>query len=114
MVARRVDNRRPGRRSASTPEGRENQLIADAMDLAERQIREGTASAQVITHFLKLASPREELERNRLRHEVELLNAKVEQLASSQRVEELYSNAIVAMRRYQGQEVDDERYYDEG
>lgn len=90
-------------RPASTPEGRENQLIALAVDLAERQIKEGTASSQVITHFLKMGSMRERLERDRLLQENELLRAKVEALASATRVEELYKRALQAMRTYSGQ-----------
>ena len=88
---------------ATTPDGRERQLIAAAYDLAEEQIRSGTATAQVITHFLKLGSTREFLEQERLRHENELLEAKREAIASAQRVEELYKTALDAMRTYAGQ-----------
>jgi hypothetical protein len=77
------------------------------MDLAERQIQEGTASAQVITHFLKLGSSREKLEQERLRNETLLMAAKVEAMAAQQRIEELYGEALDAMRTYAGQEVDD-------
>lgn len=89
---------------ATTPEGRENQLIAAAVDLAEKQILDGTASAQVISHFLKLGSPREVLERERLANENALLKAKVETLQQQGRMEELYTNAINAMRTYSGQQ----------
>lgn len=92
------------RRRATTPEGRENQLVALAVDLAERQLREGTASAQVISHFLKLGSTREQLEQQRLEHENALLQAKAEALAASGRIEELIANAVAAMRSYTGQE----------
>lgn len=91
------------RRPATTPEGRENQLIAKAVDLAERQLQDGTASSQVITHYLKLASSREKLEQERLREEVGLLKAKAEAMASAKRVEELYVQALDAMRSYAGQ-----------
>lgn len=94
--------RRP-RRPASSPEERENQLISLASDLAEKQLTNGTASSQVITHFLKMASTREQLEQERLKRENLLLSAKVEQIASSQRVEELYAEAIRAMRIYSGE-----------
>lgn len=94
-------NRRP---PATTPEGRENQLIAGAVDLAEKQIREGTASSQIITHYLKLGSTREKLEQERLAKENELLDAKVEAMASVKRVEELYETALNAMRSYAGAE----------
>lgn len=100
------NRRRPG----LTPAARENQLIADAMDLAEKQIREGTASSQIITHFLKLATTKMELEKEKLKNENELLIAKRESLQSSQHSEELYNNAIEAMRRYSGQGVSEEDY----
>lgn len=87
---------------ALTPEARENQLIALAVDLAEKQLAEGTASAQVITHYLKLGSTRERLEKEKLKKENELLQAKREALESAKRVEELYSNALEAMRSYSG------------
>lgn len=92
------------RRPASTLEGRENQLVGLAVDLAEKQLVEGTATAQVITHYLKLGSTREMLEQDRLARENELLTAKVEQLASTKRVEELYESALNAMRTYAGQD----------
>lgn len=107
---------RKDRRPAMTDEVRESQLVAAAMNLAEKQMQEGTASSQVITHFLKLGSTRERLEQDRLRRENELLTAKVESMASAKRVEELYAAALDAMRTYAGQTVDasydpDEEYY---
>jgi len=101
------------RRPATTPEARENQLIAQAVDLAEKQINNGTASAQVISHFLKLGSSREKLEQERLMKENSLLDAKREQLASAARVEELYKTALDAMRSYAGQEPLDRDDYDD-
>jgi hypothetical protein len=87
---------------ATTPEARENQLVALAVDLAEKQILEGTASSQVISHFLKLGSTRELLEKERLRQENELLKAKTEAIKSQKKTEELYKNALDAMRSYSG------------
>jgi hypothetical protein len=84
------------------------QLIAAAVDLAEKQILEGKASSQVITHYLKLGTTREKLEQERLRHENMLTQAKIENLASSARVEELYMNALKAMRAYAGFPEDEE------
>lgn len=78
--------------------------MAKAARLAEQQLEDGTASAQVITHFLKLGSTREILEQERLRHENELLKVKREAYESQQRIEELYTNAISAMRAYSGQQ----------
>jgi hypothetical protein len=106
MASRRTNppNQSKTRRPpATTPEGRENQLVALAIDQAEKQIREGTASSQVLTHFLKLGSPRERLERQRLQKENEMLDAKIESIASAKRVEELYETALNAMRSYAGQ-----------
>lgn len=106
MVRRRVESEEEfpkRRRPATTPEARENQLVSIAVDLAEKQLRNGTASSQVLTHFLKLASSREKLEQERLRHENEMLQAKTEMLKSAKRVEELYGRALEAMRSYSGQ-----------
>lgn len=99
-----VESKPTKRRPATTPEGRENQLIALAVDLAEEQIRAGTVSSQVLTHYLKLGSSREKLEQERLRRENHLLEAKAEAMASAKRVEELYGKALNAMRTYAGQD----------
>jgi len=93
-------------RPALTPEGRENQLISLASDLAEQQLRDGTASAQVITHYLKLGTAREQLERERLSKENRLLDAKVDQMESAKKMEELYGKAIEVMKVYSGQQAD--------
>lgn len=96
---------------AKTPEDRENQMIALAVDLAEKQLREGTASSQVITHFLKLGSTKEKLEKEMMEEQKKLLEAKTESLQSAKRVEELYAEALAAMKRYggySGVEVEDD------
>lgn len=95
-------------RPALTPEARENQMIALAVDLAERQLQEGTASSQVITHFLKLGSTKQELEKQKLIEENKLLRAKTENIQAIGRIEELYSEAIEAMRKYSGQDDSDD------
>ena len=105
-------------RPATTPEARENQLIALAVDLAEKQLIEGTASSQVITHYLKLGSTKERIEREILEKQKALIEAKTENLQSAKRIEELYTNAINAMKNYSGQNnssEEDEEYddYDE-
>lgn len=92
----------PRRRRATTPEARENQLISLAVDLAEKQLREGTASSQVISHYLKLGTSREQLEQERLRRENKLLETRVEAIESQKRVEELYTEALTAMKVYSG------------
>lgn len=89
---------------APTPEVRENQLQSLAYDLAEKQLREGTASAQVISQLLKLGSSREKLEQERMKEEVGLLQAKAEMMESAKRVEALYGEALNAMRSYAGQD----------
>lgn len=94
-------------RPALTPEARENQLIAAAVDLAEKQLLEGTASSQVITHYLKLGSSKERLEKEKLERENELLRAKTESLQSLKRIEELYKDALDAMKSYSGNERDE-------
>jgi hypothetical protein len=99
------------RRPATTPEGRENQLISLAYDAAERLFIEGSVPAQVITHFLKAGSERDRLERARLENENLLLSAKVEQIQSAQRMEDLYKDAMRAFSEYSGQ---DETYDTEG
>ena len=87
---------------ALTPEARENQMISLAVDLAEQQLRDGTASSQVITHFLKLGSSKDRLEKEMMERQKELIEAKTETLNSARRIEELYKNALDAMRSYQG------------
>lgn len=87
---------------ARTQEGREEQLIALAINLAEQQLRNGTASSQVITHYLKLGSSRERIEKEILKKQRDLVAAKTEALQSSKNSEEAYKNAIEAMRRYSG------------
>lgn len=96
------------RRPALTPEARENQMISKAVDLAERQLDEGTASSQVITHYLKLATVREKLERERLVEENKLLRARTKAYEDQKEMKELYAEALKAMRTYSGQDdVDD-------
>lgn len=102
MARQRHDTGRSRRRPATSPESRELELSAAAYDLAEEQIQSGTASSQVITHFLKMGSTRERLEQERMRHEVELMEVKKQQLEGQKRVEELYVNALEAMRGYSG------------
>ena len=99
-------------RPAIDPEARENQMIALAVDLAERQLQEGTASSQVITHFLKLGTTKAELEKEKLRRENEVLSAKAKAYQSGEEMKVLYENAIKAMRDYAGQGDTDE-YYDD-
>lgn len=102
-----MPKRKSHRKPAYTEVGRENQLVTLAIDLAEKQLSEGTASSQVITHYLKLGSTREKLEQERLSRENELLTSKVDMMASAKRVEELYEAALDAMRSYAGRSMDE-------
>lgn len=87
---------------ARTPEARENQLINMAMDLAERQLMDGSATSQVISHFLKLATVKEKLENEKLRADLRLAEAKIESINSQREIAELYSEAMKAMTEYGG------------
>lgn len=99
--AKKVPNRGNSRRKpAKTPQERENQLISAAFDLAEEQILEGTASSQVITHFLKLGSAREALEREKLRSETKLVIAKADAIEDAKERAKVYEEALQAFKRY--------------
>lgn len=101
------------RRSAMSPEARENQMISYAVDLAEQRLLDGTASSQLLTHYLKQASRKEQLEREKLENENELLRAKVRSLESAEKSEKAYKEVLRAMRIYSGQTDDSEDEYDE-
>lgn len=95
-------------RPALTPEVRENQMISLAVDQAEKLLREGKAPSQIIVHYLKLASSKERLEKEKLEQENELLRAKAEMIQSTKRSEEFYAEALRAFRTYAGQGDSDE------
>ena len=97
-----------GMRPAVSPEARENQMISLAMDLVEKRLREGTASSAETTHFLKLATFKSELEKEKLEEENKLLRAKTEALQAAKNTEEIYAEAIKAMRVYNGQDEEDD------
>jgi len=92
---------------ATTPEGRENQLVSLAIDLAEKQLLNGTASSQVISHYLKLGSSTNRLERDILELQKELIQAKTGAIQSGKDMHELYTKAINAMRSYSGMRGDE-------
>lgn len=101
-------------RPALTPEARENQLISLAVDLVEQRLRDGTASSQETTHFLKLASQKNRMELERMKLENELIRAKTQSLKDAADMKTLYADAIAAMRRYSGHdEENDEDDYDD-
>lgn len=90
----------PVYRKATTVEGREAQCIALAYDLAEQRLREGTATAQEVVHFLRMGSPSERKKQDLTDKQIEVLVKKAEAYDSAKRVEELYSEAISAVTRY--------------
>lgn len=98
------------KRPALSPDSREGQLISYAVDLAEKQLLEGTASSQVITYYLKLGSSKERLEKEILEKQKELMDAKTQNLKSAERIEKLYKDALDAMRSYSGNGDSDDNY----
>lgn len=102
MARQRASENGNGRAPARTPEAREQELASAAYDLADEQLRAGTASSQVITHFLKMGSTRERLEQQSIKHDIELKRVRAEQIEAEKHLEELFVEAIGAMRSYQG------------
>lgn len=113
MAKAKGTNSNSKRRPPLSPEARENLMISLAMDQAEEELRNGTASSQVVTHFLKLGSSKAELEREKLAMETDMLKAKTESLQAQKKMDELYMQAINAMKKYSGNGDDDdyEDYY---
>lgn len=111
-VRKKTGSDAPARPPATTPEGRELQLISAAYDLVEQQIADGTVSAQVLSYLIKLPSEREKLERDNLRLTGRLLHNRAEQISSGKRMEELYGAAIDAMRMYGGVQASEDDYED--
>lgn len=105
---RQTEPQKPRRKPATTPEARELELISLANDLAEEQLRNGTASSQVMTNFLKLGSTRERLEQQRLNHENELTRVKIEAMERAETTERLLSEALRAFKSYTGEATPEE------
>ena len=105
-MAKEVKKRR--QKAATTPEAREQQMVNLAVDCAERQMREGTASASVITHYLKLGTEREKLEREKIKRENDLAKAKKEKIESDKNMEELFTKAMEAFTSYNGRALSNE------
>lgn len=95
-----------------TAEGREDQLIALAYDLVEKRLREGTATSQETTQFLKMGSRKDRLEREMLKKKIAVYEAQAEAYAAQKRIEELYTDAINAVRSY-GSPASSGGYHDE-
>lgn len=103
-----VKSGKRGAPPALTPEARENQMISLAYDLVERRIRDGSATSQETTHFLKAGSQRSRMEIEKLRHENEMLRAKTDAIQSAKQDEELYKEVIDALQRYRGKDSEEE------
>lgn len=99
-------------RPALDPEAQENKMIALAVSLAEKQLREGTASSQVIAHYLKLGSTKASLEKAKLETEVKLAQAKTEQIKATQTTAKMFEDAIAAMKQYSGHGDDDDEEFE--
>lgn len=104
MTTKKETKKNTKRAPAKTVDAREKQLVALAVDLAEKQLRDGTASSQVMTHYLKLGTIREGVERQKLEEEVKLLKAKTKAYESAEQTDQLYRQALDAMRAYTGQD----------
>lgn len=104
----KIEGRPPKRRRALSPEARENQLVALAYDLAEQQLLDGTISSQVLTQLIRAGSVKGRAELLKLERENELLRAKTESLQSAQRTDEIYADALKAMKNYSGLETEDD------
>lgn len=91
---------------ARSPRTREKQLTKLAMDLAEEQLRKGTATSQVITHFLKLGTEQEALNREKTKHEIKLIKSKAEAIESGKELKKLYADALRALATYSGDDSD--------
>lgn len=93
---------KPQTRPPLTPEAQENEMIVLAMDLARQQLMDGTASSQVITHFLKLGSMKEREERQMVQKQIEHIDAKTKKINSEKNSEEMYERVVAAMKSYNG------------
>ena len=99
-------------RRAIDPEAREKQLIAYATNLAEQQLLDGTASSQVITHFLKLGTAKAELEKEKLRNENAVLEAKTEMYKANQSADKKYDDVLRALKVYNGVGEEEDYYHE--
>lgn len=106
MTTTKKTKKSGSKRPAKTPEQRENHLISLAVDLAEKQLMDGTAKATTINHFLELATAKKQLELKKIEQETKLLEAKTESIESAKRTEAIYNEAMEAFMRYSGQQKD--------
>lgn len=99
-----TDLMRPG----LTPESRENQMISLAVNQAEKQLREGTASPSVLVHYLKLGTTKMQLEKDILLEQRKLIQAKTKAAESAVSMEAALNDAMNALKKYQGTAVNDD------
>lgn len=106
-MGKAVNSRKNSDQTAGNPVmthgARESELISLAMDQAEKQLREGTASSQIVTYYLKLGAERERLEVELMEKQKELMDAKIKAYKSAEDIKELYARALNAMRLYSGE-----------
>lgn len=98
---------------ARTAKGRENQLINLAVDLAEQKLKDGTASSQIITTLLNLATTRAQLENEKLKSDLRVAEAKIKNLQSQDTSSSLYEAAISAFKKYAGDRDEIDEEYDD-
>lgn len=98
---------------ARTPEARENQLINLAVDETEKRLKNGTASSQILTVLLKLATTKAQLELEKLRSDIALQKAKEQEIEDKASNSDLYNQALAAFKKYKGESVDEDDYDDE-
>ena len=102
------DNSSLRRPLAETPEDRNQQMISYADELAEKQLREGTASAMVITHYLKMGTAEHQLQLRKLENESLRLQAQVAEMESRARADDMMAEVLSAVKRYAGVDDDDD------
>ena len=93
---------------AMSLEGRDAQMASLAYDVVEQRMRDGTATSQETTYFLKLANKNQALEKIKLEKQIELLEAKTEQIKAAKRMDEVYMDAIAHFKIYAGDNDDEE------
>lgn len=79
----------------------EAKLISLTLQMAEQQLIDGTASSQVMTHFLRLGSIRSKVELEKLRLENNLLTEKIQSEKMGQQLKEMFQDVMESLRDYQ-------------
>lgn len=79
---------------------RENMFLAT--ELAAKQLRDGTAKAQVVTHYLRMSSPREDIERRMMEAKIALLEGQLAACQNDMATQALIIEALESLREYRG------------